>query len=377
MRKTVKILLYIILSLILIDSLVRCAIFYYKVGLSYKLNRGYYNFKGNFWEYLKEYKEHRALIKERKGEGVRRVEDIFNRKFYKPNLRPKSIRSSFRTNSFGIRGKEIKLQKDANTYRIICSGSSYTLAGDEGNTFSDMLAKELNDKYKKKRFEIINAGIPSLTILQGFMNFALNLRFLNPDMVIIDHAVDDIPANMPFYLENYEKLNKDNEIHDYFIKKIKEYISLYAFVDFMNSKLIFNSSFNKPSGEGLAYYEAVLESFVLLAKGMGAKVVLLSCGIAVDEDHNIELGNPKRKWLELFYSGLPVNVVCRTIEEYNKIMQKVAMRNDVIFIDMSKVVPKDDEHFHDANHRTDEGNKIFAGALLDKLIKNNIFERFE
>jgi len=362
--------LFFIIFLILLESTSRCFLFFYNVRSSYQINKGYYNFQGTFWEYLKVY---RNFIKKYHNEDRVIVRDIFNRQFYIPNLNLELDWIKIRTNSFGMKEKYLDLQKKDNTYRIICLGSSYTLSGSEGNTFTALLEKKLNEKYKEKKFEIINAGISGQGILESFMTFSLNWRMLNPDVIIIDHVLADVWSGaIPFYLKNYGKITEDKFINYSIKKKFKKYIGVCGVIDLIYSK--FTPRYNRPTEEALAYYETLLESLVLLAKGMGGKVALLSCGIAVDRDHNFDEENHKRKMLELRFPRFTANAIVHTIEEYNKIMKKVARKNDVIFFDMSEVVPKDDEYFMDATHRSDKGNEVFADILMDKLIASNLFD---
>lgn len=363
MKRLLKGLVYFALFLIIAESLSRGFIFYRNLRLSYRINKEYYNFKGSFREYLKEYSN---FTNKNKGENSVIVKDVYNRKFYKPNLVIESQWLRFKTNSFGMKERELDLRKDEKVYRIICLGSSCLLAGSEGNTFPNLLEKKLRDEYNAKaRFEVINAGISGQNVLQGFMNFALNWRKLNPDMVIIDFVLDDVPANEPIYLENHDELTMDSYVKEY----LWERIGICKLIDLIYAEYFRpnRSSKNAFTQEGLVYYETVLESLVLLAKGMGCKAVLLSCGIAVDKKHNFEMNNPKRKLLESHFKGMPAKAAVQNIEEYNKIMHKVARRNNAVFIDMSEAVPKDNEHFIDATHRSDKGNEVFATVLMEKL----------
>ncbi|MFH1397315.1 MAG: SGNH/GDSL hydrolase family protein [Candidatus Omnitrophota bacterium] len=339
-------------------------------------------------KYAKSYNE---FIKKNHGEDSLIVKDILHRKFYVPNLNISSgLGMNIQTNSFGMKERDINIQKEQGTYRIICLGSSYTLSGSTGNRFTDLLEKKLNNRYKHIKFEIINAGVSGQNILGSFMNFALDWRVLNPDMVIIDNVLDNVDSyNVPFYLSNYRKLFKFDTIAEYYtLQKIKNHIAFWRVLDLMVLRL--RNTYNKimfeenPSGnyskqnpgsqelvykEGLSYYERVLESLVLLAKGSNCKVVLLSCGITVDEKNNRESGNKFREWLEMHYSPMRADTIIYLIKEYNNIMEKISNRNNVGFIDLSQVVPKDHINFSDATHRSDSGNNIFSNVLMNGLIK--------
>lgn len=64
----------------------------------------------------------------------------------------------------------------------------------------------------------------------------------------------------------------------------------------------------------------------------------------------------------------------RTIEEYNKIMERVAARNQVVFIDMSNVVPKEKIYYEDVAHRNYKGNEVFSAELFNRLVEAKVFE---
>ena len=155
--------------------------------------------------------------------------------------------------------------------------------------------------------------------------------------------------------------------------KIRKTIAICGVIDLLQNKATFK--YDKPEIEALEYYKAALGSFVLLAKGMGCKVVLLSCGIAVDKEHNFDEGNRMLKLLKLrFFSEFTTKGIIQSIEEYNNVMKDVAVEEKVVFIDMSKAVPKDEEHYVDASHRSGKGNEVFASILFKKLIENELFE---
>lgn len=97
------------------------------------------------------------------------------------------------TNSWGIRGKEFKKEKDPNTSRILCLGDSMTFGfGVEDNeNYPFLLEQELNNyaKSKKieKKFEVINAGFTDGTTLDSFYVYLkeIGMQF-NPDLIILN-----------------------------------------------------------------------------------------------------------------------------------------------------------------------------------------------
>lgn len=108
--------LCLLVSLIILELFCRSFMFYHNLRLSYQFNKGYYNFQGSFWEYAKEYRDFKKI---HRADERLIVTDIFNRKFYIPNVDIRLGQLKIKTNSFGMLERDISLEKRSNTYWII------------------------------------------------------------------------------------------------------------------------------------------------------------------------------------------------------------------------------------------------------------------
>jgi hypothetical protein len=107
-----------------------------------------------------------------------------------PNKRGKHVACEYRTdesiNSKGIRGPEYSYQKQANEYRILALGDSFT----EGYTvefhelFSEILKNRLNTS-REKYYEVINAGTGGYSTDQELLFFQYEGRKYKPDLTIL------------------------------------------------------------------------------------------------------------------------------------------------------------------------------------------------
>ena len=355
---------FLIIVLIVLEFSSRIIVFLYNFHIAYQ-NRAYYSLKYNLKDYLKDYFNFQKALVERKEDSVI-IHDFYNRRYYLPNFNSTIKKFSFSTNSWGMRSKQTPVNKTPGSYRILCLGSSPTLSGSSNaTTFPGILERNLKNNYSIKKFEVINAAISGGQIMNSLMNFTLDWKKLKPDMLIIDHNIDDIEeALTPFYLESYKSTN-------YFFTKqaytyLKAKVGIVRLFDILSSRFFKQNKISEPPEEGLAAFEAKLESLVFLSKGMGCKVVILSCGVA-PERYSTQEKNQLRNFYNLYFTHFTAAGALKTIEAYNRIMNKVAERNNVIFIDMSDAVPKDSAHYKDLTHRTDLGNEVFANFLAKKL----------
>ncbi len=101
---------------------------------------------------------------------------------------------SIRNNSLGYRGVEVRRDRFAkDAYRILCIGDSVTFGfnDDQDDSYPAQLAHFLNKLSPGRDIEIINAGVPGWTWLQGVRFLEREGLALEPDLVVIAHGVND------------------------------------------------------------------------------------------------------------------------------------------------------------------------------------------
>lgn len=101
--------------------------------------------------------------------------------------------SGYRTNSLGLRSREISPEKQGNEYRILSLGESttygYGVANDE--TYSAQLETLLNAGDGEKEFQVINAGVPAWSSFQSLLFLKERGIKLEPDMVLLYNEFND------------------------------------------------------------------------------------------------------------------------------------------------------------------------------------------
>jgi lysophospholipase L1-like esterase len=103
------------------------------------------------------------------------------------------VKVTLRSNSAGFRTPEVRGRKEKDVYRIIMLGDSTTFGWgvNQEESYSRILEKKLNLHSKKRRYEVVNFGIPGYTSFHGkavFNHFALDL---DPDMVVVTFGAND------------------------------------------------------------------------------------------------------------------------------------------------------------------------------------------
>lgn len=129
-------------------------------------------------------------------------------------------------NSLGFRGHELRSDGSVkNTYRILCIGDSVTFGfnSDQDDSYPAQLERILSAQYPGKDIEVINAGVPGWTWLQGVRFLERQGLGLEPDLVLIAHGVND--QFMRSLISDAERLEY---IDDPRVKRIAKMRSLVA-----------------------------------------------------------------------------------------------------------------------------------------------------
>jgi len=115
------------------------------------------------------------------------------------------------TNSAGLRGPEVSLEKPANGFRVVCLGGSTTQGYyEDGDTYPRQLETMLRsyESYDRrlaaKTVEVLNAGVQGYTTAESLVNFELRLLPYRPDVVIVCHGMNDLKASLtPGFRSDY------------------------------------------------------------------------------------------------------------------------------------------------------------------------------
>jgi lysophospholipase L1-like esterase len=114
--------------------------------------------------------------------------------FVNPQALGSTAEWTIKTNARGFRGPEIRSDRSKkSTYRVLCIGDSVTFGfnGDQEDTYPARLGEFLRAKQPGKDIEVINAGVPGWTWLQGLRFLEMEGLALEPDLVIMAHGVND------------------------------------------------------------------------------------------------------------------------------------------------------------------------------------------
>jgi len=289
------------------------------------------------------------------------------------------------TNNIGVVNgpdgcKNIKLR--TSKIRVVCLGASttgnYIQEGDNVYSYPNLLEKQLNIE-KPGTYEVINAGIGGYNSADILIFYLLCIQDLKPDIVILYHGYNDIRH----YLSKGFKSDYSHSIINFAAKKsvykynkyfpsikiawINFLINKLPFINVRNSllKQIYSGKFdiNLDPTKGLEVYRRNITNLVKSVKNSGSRIILSSFCHYYDPTT----------------SKLQSNITFdNIIKKENKITYNISNNENCDYLDITLMIPKNNNYFVDSIHFSPEGMKLMAKTLSAKILsmgdtKNKLF----
>ncbi len=255
------------------------------------------------------------------------------------------------------------LPKPSGVFRIACLGESTTEYG-----YPAFLEAYLNEKFTFPRFQVLNFGLSWWTTIHSVVNWVLNVRDFNPDMVIIHHNVND------HKYRGYSNLRGDGAhaflpwkyrgapdrllIHcsviyrflRFRIKTSRRFLLGYgdypeetdAYSQILQQK---GKRLNYSPGE-LSLFKRNLETIVYLAHWQGSVVILTTMPFSSQGEGEL-------------YEAIKNHMV-----DANNLIREIAAKQTVSLVDLEKMAA-DEPYFRDMVHMTEEGDRKKASEIGD------------
>jgi len=142
--------------------------------------------------------------------------------------RPDYTNGIDRHNSLGYRGEEIEMPKPAGEFRIVCMGGSttYTAAVED---YRESYPAQLETILRERghgNVTVVNGGSLNWTTYASLVNFQFRVLDLEPDLIIVYHAINDLMGRLIWPPSAYTGDNsgmKEPAVSQWFMPSLPEY----------------------------------------------------------------------------------------------------------------------------------------------------------
>ena len=287
-------------------------------------------------------------------------------------------------NKLGYRGADIDLPKPDGVFRIVALGGSttYSTGTSPEESYPAFLQQILREDYGYTQVEVINGGMSGYSSWENLANFAFRVLELDPDMIIVYAAVNDVVAResgSPDCYRGDNALLGLNVGRGLWIEQNQALSpsALYRFIGirlgWMPNPLDLQSAFESvdiicqgdPEGMTLAdrveantptYYERNMRNLLLLAQGNDVIPILSTWSYYVDAER-------PEHWI-------------KAINQHNDIARDLAEELDVPLYDLANQLPIDSEFWEvDGIHLVAKGTHEQAQQYAQFLDESGLIPK--
>lgn len=311
-----------------------------------------------------------------------------------PNYR----RGKNRHNALGYRGDDFPIKKPEGEYRIVCLGGSttYTTRIDD---YHFSYPAQLEAQLRKRGFpkvRVINAGAGGYASFETLANFNFRILDLEPDMLVVYHAINDVHTRLVWPSEHYRGDNSGRRgplVSGFSMPPIWEYSDLVRMLLIQTGTILPHSAIERNLAPSQEWYKGNLfhiqtrqggypegvfkETTALRMLETNPPVYFkrnLENLIAVAERRNIDVVLATFAFSPQFTTRPRVSSkeYVMALNQMNDLIRNLADSSKAQLFDFSKIFPLDQEYFTDGRHVTRKGAILKGELFANYLIENSL-----
>ena len=275
--------------------------------------------------------------------------------------------------------------KPAGAYRLFFVGASTTenIAVSDEESFPQRVEVALNAAQRERSVRAVNTGIAGNTIADSFSLIAHRVTALEPDLIVLMHAINDMRASCSSAFDPTHYRDRQPPRAPRLGEVFQEHSKLLRLIELTRRRLGAASREDRyralaaetPYSEGVdptqgvAYFRRYLEMCADVCARAGVPLALMTQpslykeGLSEAERQALWMGYMNHGELNLSPAALQAGMA-----RYNAEIRAVARERGLLLIDLERALPKDLEHLYDDCHYTAQGNARIADTISAALL---------
>jgi lysophospholipase L1-like esterase len=290
-------------------------------------------------------------------------------------IKPGYTRGNFeRINSLGFRGEDISTKKQDGVYRVVAIGGSTTFGVyvPWQQSYPYYLQRELQERLGKQKVEVINAGMTGSTAAESVHRLFTQILPLEPDMVIIYHAYNDLfPRVFDNYQEDYYHWRKSDPNNPpgltrfYLWRLALRALNPSAFHENFDLQHYVWKTENLPESDTARVVNFDNSSNDAFARNMEYMIVSLNAHDIQPVLATFAIHPDIWHWNDYF----PSYVWEEGIKQNNDAIKHLASKHELPLVPFAEALtgPKQRKYYSDSIHMTAEGNEVKASVFADTV----------
>jgi lysophospholipase L1-like esterase len=289
-------------------------------------------------------------------------------------LRPNLDTGRVRTDSLGFRNPEIPQPKPPGTVRLAFVGASTTFCAEASSDqaiWPAIVARRLQEAHPEVKIDYVNAGIPGFVVETSRTNFVSRVARLQPDIVIIYHATNDlsgdtrrIAAERGFNDEAPERASWLAR-RSVLVNLVEKNVAAWTRRD----QVIRGENQLEFDPEPLAAdFEDRMVGLIRAAQESSMIVAVATFSTRVRRVLTPEEQKSALITAAYYMPYMSVEGLIEGYAAYNRAIGRAARRTGALLVAGENSIPADADHFVDSVHFSDKGSARMADRLIGAMI---------
>ena len=263
------------------------------------------------------------------------------------------------------------IPKDENTLVIAFLGGSTTAWG----KWTDQVADRLQAGFPDRKVVVLNQGVQWYTVLHSLINYESNVRHVDPDIVVVMHAINDLTVNADHSYYVNGTFRRDYGHHTGPLARIPRIRPLAELTVDVARHMFFYRPLDvieTDRFQGLPVFRDYYQRLVELIRLDGSLPIVMTQPYL----YKVEMSEAERKkiYMDKQNSIGPearwsIDTARRGMEQYVGAVRELSGTEQVPLIDLESVIPKELSHLFDDCHYTELGASLVAEHVSSELAK--------
>lgn len=274
-------------------------------------------------------------------------------------------------NALGLRGPELTLPKPNGTLRLAFIGGSSTFCTEVSSNdavWPHLVWERLQKQTPQRHMDYINAGVTAYSTKQSLIHLQKIVAPLQPDLIVILHGSNDMTLETRALAEKQGLTSKpfthswisNHSLFWFLVEKNLQIRSVQANKERLTS---FPTDFGLPFEENLTH-------LIREAQKVSRLVAVSTTSQQIRKEHTSETNKRAAASSQYYMPFLSPEALLDAFDRYNAVIRRVARKTGALLLDIESRIPGDPEHFVDAVHFTDTGNRVMAEQVTTGILSS-------
>lgn len=276
-------------------------------------------------------------------------------------------------NSLGFRGPEIATPKPSGRIRVAFLGASTTFCAEVSSdslVWPHLVVDRLRARFPQTDFDYVNGAVPGYTAQSSLRNFRYRVESLQPDVVVIYHATNDLSQETRRLAEAQGLISPGSHQPSW----LAQHLRLWELAE-KNLRVMAAKSSAESNRESVVLDKATLGSqfrkdlgeLVEVAGQGNRRVAVATFSTRLRPEQPLDEMKRAAVSALVYMPFMGLDGLLFGYARYNDIIRDVAREQKVLLIEGENHIPGDAVHFVDSVHFTDSGSRLMAERVYRSL----------